>query len=148
MGAISQQSQKRLPSPQRPPSPLRYIVKRPFFFEQMCVNPRKSNVCGFSFKVPQDRFHLEPREILFAGIGSMAGPRVFDRVLDKLCANGIEVDVRRQLQQVFIGVNEDRSVPSLVLRPSLCHRKQTRLSLVRSVCRLKLSPNQSGTICL
>ena len=35
-----------------------------------------------------------------------------------------------------------------LLRPSLYHREQTHLSRVRSVCRLKLSPNQPGTICL
>lgn len=43
----------------------------------------------------------------------MAGPRIFDRVLHKLCAYRIEVDVRGQLQQVFVGINEDRFVPSL-----------------------------------
>jgi Fe-S-cluster-containing hydrogenase component 2 len=35
-----------------------------------------------------------------------------------------------------------------LLRPSLCHRKQSRLSRVRSVCLMKLSPNQPGTIYL
>jgi len=41
-----------------------------------------------------------------------------------------------------------KTILEVVLRPPLYHREQTRLSRIRSVCRLNLSLNQPGTICL